>query len=505
MRPAFVARRRSHSVRAALAAVLLAAALPAALSAQVEERPVTFDAGQRMTAITPMLAARMKLGAPAWPVTGEYREARAYAAGDAHVLVVQKGDGTLARYPLDAGQWAALQAAVTEGMRASGNPAGEPSAYVYQEVAGTRFARRQLVYGSLLYGPLLMAFADDGSTAGALYLTGAAVPSLLALGFARDGLLLKSQTELGMDGALRGAVLGSFAQRALQGSGGGERESRAAGALIGSVALTAAGLGVGRGLTDGEAGAMIAGSNYTLGITAGIMASLGAFDEKRVWTTGTYERYDYQTGQTVTESYSYWRGRSGVSRGEWATLLGAGLAGYPLGLAYVRNSRYAVTAGDAATLGVPAGIGMLLGATAAGESDERTVWASVTGGLVVGLVAGDRLLVKPFDHTRSQGTALQVGAIAGGIAGLIVPTLGESDDARTWLASAALGSTLGAAFAHSAWRPQRALGGALREARRDVPDDRRLAGRVSWQLDPMGAAMAAARAPGRHGILSLTF
>lgn len=506
MRPAFVAPRRVRPLRAALAALLLAAAAPGALRAQVEERPVTFDAGQRMTAITPMLAARMRLAAPAWPVTGDYREARAYAAGDAHVLVVQKADGTLARYPLDAGQWAALQAAVAEGMRSSGNPAGEPSAYVYQEVAGTRFARKQLLYGVTVYGPLLSGFADDASSAGALYLTGAAMPSLLAIGFAREGRLLKAQTDLGMDGTLRGALLGSFAQQAIQGSDGGDRKSRAAGALVGSIALTTAGLGVGRGLTDGEAEGMIAGSNYTLGITAGLMASVGAFDEKRVWTTGTYERYDYQTGQYVTETYSSWRGRSGVSRGEWAALAGAGLAGYPLGLAYVRSTRYTVTAGDANALAVPAGIGMLLGAAAAGDTDdERTVWASVTGGLVVGLVAGDRLLVKPFDHTRSQGTLLRVGAVAGGVAGLILPTLSESDDARTWLASAAIGSSLGAAFAHSAWRPQRALGGALREARRDVPDDRRLAGRVTWQLDPMGAAMAAALAPGRHGILSLTF
>jgi hypothetical protein len=38
-----------------------------------------------------------------------------------------------------------------------------------------------------------------------------------------------------------------------------------------------------------------------------------------------------------------------------------------------------------------------------------------------------------------------------------------------------------------------------------VSADVRSVPRVQWQLDPAGLAMAAARAPGRHGILSLTF
>src|SRR4051812_15959202 len=147
------------ATRVAITATLFLAMLPAALAAQQEERPISFDSAGRMTAITPMLAGRLALVAPAWPVTGEFREARLYAAGDARVLVVQRQDGTLARFALDAAAAQALQEAIERGMRLAGNPTGEPNPYTYSEVAGTRFAKRQLLYGALLYGPLLASFA----------------------------------------------------------------------------------------------------------------------------------------------------------------------------------------------------------------------------------------------------------------------------------------------------------------------------------------------------------
>ena len=125
-------------------------------------------------------------------------------------------------------------------------------------------------------------------------------------------------------------------------------------------------------------------------------------------------------------------------------------------------------------------------------------------------MAGDRLLVKPFDHTRSQATGLRVGAVGGGLLGLALAS--DSDDGRMAAASATVGMALGTAFAHAMQRPRRAQSReVLREARLPAaPDDGRLAARaaaprVQWQLDPTALAMAAARAPGRHGILSLTF
>jgi hypothetical protein len=506
-RPATTMRRLVHVA----ATLLLAGALPAsALRAQQEETPVTFDAAQRMTAITPMLAERLKLQAPAWPVTGGFREARLYAVGDARVLVVQRQDGTLVRYALDAAAAQSLQQAVEEGMRLSGNPAGEPNAYVYSEVAGTRFARKQLLWGTLLHGPLLASFADNGETGMALYFTGAAMPSLMALGFARDGVLTRSQTDLGMDATLRWAALGSFGYRALTGQNRAH-DSHAAAVLGSSILGTAAGLAVGRGLTDGEAAGMIAGSNYMLAITTGFMGMAGAFEDTCEQMSGISSQWNYATGQWEDRTITWDDCRSHTSQAEWGTLLAAGVVGYPLGLAYTRRKAYTVTAGDANALLVPAAIGTLAALTAIGDdTDDKTAFGIATGGLVLGLVAGDRLLVKPFDYTRSQATGLRVGAIGGGLLGLAAAA--GADDGRTAAASAAVGMALGTAFAHTMLRPRRASSReVLREAR--LPDGRdgdRLASRaaaprVQWQLDPAGLAMAAARAPGRHGILSLTF
>jgi hypothetical protein len=324
-------------------------------------------------------------------------------------------------------------------------------------------------------------------------------------------MLTRSQTDLGVDATLRWALLGSFAHRAIAGDSRGN--SHTATVLGASVAGTAAGLAVGRGLTDGEAGAMVAGSNYTLAIGAGTMAALGAFDDRcrqvqvteYAWNpvTMTYDQ------QLVTRD----RCSTHTSQAEWGTLLAAGVVGYPLGLAYARRNAYTVTAGDMSALMVPAGLGLLAGLTAAGDdADDKTTWGAMTGGLVLGLVAGDRLLVKPFDYTRSQATAIRVGAVAGGLLGMALPAASEADDGRVYAATALVGAGLGAALAHGMVGPRRAQDReVLREAR--VPGSQDLeplaaqgnAPRVQWQLDPVGFAMAAARAPGRHGLLSLTF
>ena len=126
----------------------------------------------------------------------------------------------------------------------------------------------------------------------------------------------------------------------------------------------------------------------------------------------------------------------------------------------------------------------------------------------------------------SDLTALRVGAFAGGLAGLILPSLSEADDSRYYSGGALVGAAVGTAIAHSMVRPRRATsrevlreaslprgGGAVGAASAsrvpdstdDAADRATRSARVQWQLDPAGLAMAAARAPGRHGILSITF
>jgi hypothetical protein len=489
------------------AALLLALTLaPMAAGAQQEERPIAFDSASRMTAITPFLAGRLKLQPPTWPVTVAFREARLYGVGDGAVLVVQREDGTLVRYPLDATALDALRGAVVGAMRTSGNPTGEPDAYRYTEMAGSRFARRQLILGPLLYGPVL-ASLGDGENSGVLYLLGSGLPALVSLGFAGDNPITRAQADLAMDGAPRFALLSSFAYRA---AGGNRRsDGHAVTVLASSLAATGAGIVVGRNLTDGEARGMTWGSNYALAITAGAMKAFGALEDRCSPVTSSSEYWNYQTQQYDTYSETYDECRTDVSAGEWSALVAAGLVGYPLGLQYVRRASYAVTAGDLRAQSVAAGIGALIGAAAAGDrADDKTRWGTATAGLLLGAVAGDRLLVAPFDYTRGQGSVLLTGAIAGGLLGLTVPAAGESENDGAVLGSAAIGAGLGVALAHSIVKPRRgATRGVLRDASRARPGTEALASRsrVEWQLDPGGIALSAARAPGRHGILSLSF
>ena len=75
-------RRVAHLLLTAGAMLLLGARA----QAQVRERPVPFDSAGRISAITPPMAARLGLAAPAWPVTGDFLDARLYEIGDSAYL-----------------------------------------------------------------------------------------------------------------------------------------------------------------------------------------------------------------------------------------------------------------------------------------------------------------------------------------------------------------------------------------------------------------------------------
>ena len=483
---------------AAVALLALAAAAPPALGAQQVERPIAFDSAQRVTALTPMLVNRLKLAPPVWPVTGDFREARLYAAGDGQVIVVQQQDGTLARYPLDAAGATALQAAIEGGMRAAGNPTGEPDTYRYSEAAGARFARRQILLGTLVYGPLFASLAENGETAGKLYLVGLGMPFFASLGIVREGSITRAQNDLATDAGLRMAVVTSGAYYAA----GGKREGDAYSAAVlgGSLGGTLGALAIGRTMTDGEGAGMIMGSNMTTALTAMTMAGANMFEKR----DGTRTYTDWMTGEEYTEPCT--RCKSGTSRGEYGLLVGAALAGYPLGLRYVRHAGYSVTGGDALAVQVAGGLGALVGTTIAAGSDQVTTrWSAAAGGLFAGLVAGDRLLVKPFDYTRSEARLLVAGAVMGGM--LSASLIDDDANATTALATMTAGALVGTFVTHRAADPRRvSRRDVMRSAMRPgVQPARETASRVEWQFDPTALALAAARQPGRHSVLSLTF
>src|SRR5512146_2415111 len=114
--------------------------------AQTVETPIAFDSAQRVTAVTPVLAERLHLAPPVWPVLGEYREARLYRASPegGFVLVAARAGGAFERFVLQPDQAAVLRAAIDAAVIATGHPGGDLVPDI-SEPAGNGFARHLTV------------------------------------------------------------------------------------------------------------------------------------------------------------------------------------------------------------------------------------------------------------------------------------------------------------------------------------------------------------------------
>jgi len=131
--------------------------------AQTIETPAPFDSAARLFVITPGVATRLGLVAPAWPVGGEYIDARLYSVSPTggFVLVARTPSGVFQRFSLSPAERASLQAAIDAAVVASGRPGADVGSDV-SEPAGNGFARHLTVLGALAYGPLAASLADDG-------------------------------------------------------------------------------------------------------------------------------------------------------------------------------------------------------------------------------------------------------------------------------------------------------------------------------------------------------
>jgi hypothetical protein len=184
-------------------------------------------------------------------------------------------------------------------------------------------------------------------------------------------------------------------------------------------------------------------------------------------------------------------GDDDLGRGEAALLVGAAGVGYPVGYMYARTVPYRVTGGDVGTLWVSG----LLGAGAAsialaGTEPSQTAGAlTLTGGFLGGLVLGDRVFVRRFDHTAGDATQMALGGIAGGLIGLGVATLiDESENGHLGMGLFTAGAAGGVAVTHALIEP----GG----------DEGRFS---SLRLNPTGAALAAAGVRGHYPLISFSF
>lgn len=321
--------------------------------------------------------------------------------------------------------------------------------------ARNSFVRDQAVLGALVYGPsFARAVARAGVPTIAAYVVMGGGAYLMASGLSHDLAITETTSRFATGSALHGALAGwALAQAAHA-----DEHGTAGGIFLGSVAGTASALALGGGLTDGEAAASNFGTEF-LGIASYGLASAG--------------------GDTRT---------SGL------VAVGAALAGAPLGYWYAHSARYSVTPGDVTALWTSAAIGAAAAGVGVvnGSPTRATVAATLTGGALLGVLAGDRLLVRRFDHTSGEGRLVMLGAATGGVAGAGLAMLtGAASDRRSvaTVAFSAAGALGGLAFAEYYLAP--------------LNDEARRLGRV--QLDAVGLAAALAGRPGAYPLLRVTF
>ncbi|MCU0623526.1 MAG: hypothetical protein MUF53_06620 [Gemmatimonadaceae bacterium] len=438
------------------------------VQAQVVERQVPFDADGRLLVLTPTLVTRLGLGAPDWPVPPGFDEAKLYVSGDsAFVLVVRRGDRN-ERYPLTVEQRDALGRRIAAAAAASGMPTQEVGTSGLEESARGQFVRTQSGLGVLWYGTWAVLATER--------LEAWAVTSAAAF-FASQAIARSTEVTVPMASMASDLALRAGAATLLVSPDALHPQALGAAALATSLVGAVAGFQAGRSLTAAEAEATGWGSSTLAIAVAGLAASAD-------W------------GERAT-------------RGATAAALVAGL---PLGLQYPRRAPYVLTAGDLYAMRVPQAIGAGAGLSLALALDasDRSLILGATLGYLGGVALGDRLIAKPYDFALWQAVLLGTGASVSAFAASALLSSGPQDGAgyaAILTGAAALGAFASAALMDLT--PGRVAGRQVGDASgrparvaRPAPGSR---GRPSFRLDPMAALTAAAKAPGRHAIVTLTF
>lgn len=477
--------RAPRPLRPFVVVLLLGLALPhtplVAQAAPVVERPIPFDSAGRVTSVTPALAARLALTAPAWPVTGGFRDARLYAdERGGHVLVVTQPDGTVRRYTLDAAAFAAVRGAVGAGLLAqAGTRDRVPDLMNGREVsqpAGNVFVRNQTILGLAAYGPAAAALLSNGSGAAAAggYLVAAGSSFFVAANLVKNRAVTRAQAAHSFHMGTRGAAAGA-AIAAIGNADGGP--GYGAPILAGAVAGTVLGYTQARGLSDGEAA------------SAGLFADLGALTVLGV--TGAADMLKRERRQVLFDpsrpelgGYEESGNLTSGAKVALGTTIGVATVGYLVGPRYARRAAYNVTAGDASVVLTTAAVGAI-GALAAvpDRASQATEYGVATGGLLAGALLADRALVRTRDRTSADGGLIRLGTLAGGLMGAGLAAMAESGR-QPALALAATGGLLGLFGTDALLKPAPDTGplrGIMQEAAA------RLDGRVFVSLGPVSS------------------
>jgi hypothetical protein len=338
-----------------------------------------------------------------------------------------------------------------------------------ERTIGNAFVRDQTVLGALLYAPAFaIALGDDGLTSAAAYLVVAGGTFFASAELTRRLEITEARRDLAFALPLRGGGTALLLGHAT----GLEREQQGAVVFLGSVGGMAGGLILGRNLSPGEGAATVFG--HDLGFLSGVAISVIALGDE---------------GNAIFDVED--------RAGRVALWTGTGVAGLILGRRYAANARHNVTAGDVQTLWLGTTIGALAATTVIVQSDpgaQGTAGALLVGGLA-GTWVAERFLVRVYDHTRSEGNLLSLGAAAGGVMGVGLGVLFGGELQRgtaLTLGLATVGAMGGVALTERYLQPVGDGGKRTGDAGR-------------FRLDPLAGIAAAARTPGRHTLVSFTF
>jgi hypothetical protein len=436
------------------------------MTGQIVERPVPFDSAGLVTVMTPYLAEKAALRPPWWPVSGDFTDARLFTANDStYVLAVTRRTGVVERYALSGTDRDAIRAVVSRLPRA---------VVVARNDARNAFIKSQTILGLFAYGPTFAGAISDNSTGiTAGYLVVAGGTFFAASEIARQNSISRAQSDLAFNMGHNGALAGWATTYVL----GASNRAQSGGAFVGGLAGAALGVGIGRSMTEADAVGAAFGSDI------GAIIGWGAMEAIRGDQTCT------QPDPTQPQICS----RNLGLRTEVTMILASGIVGYPMGVLYPRNAHYNVTPGDIETLWATTLVGMATsGAFFIGETrSRRTVATSLTAGGVLGIIAGDRLLVQRYDHSRTDGGRVKLGAFAGGLMGAGIATLPNTRNPNPHL-------VLGLAAAGS-------LAGIIVSERYIDPASDAGQPRIRVTFNPASLPLLAARTPGNHSLINVRF
>ena len=456
--------------------ILLFLLVASRAGAQAVEKPEPFDSAGRVTELTPLAAAKLSLSPPAWRITGDYTAARLFSIGDqGYVIVVERRDGAVERYAITRQdreylrvKTSVLPPGINEQLAKVNTGLTEVRQQIARAAINDEFVLHQGALAVVVYGPSF-AYALSNETPGrvAAYILGTAGTFYAATQITRNQPISHAENLLATHAAVHGAGVGLGLAHAL----GGNSNVEGALTFAGGIGGTAFALAAGPGVRESDVAGAAFGSDGALLVTYLLL----------------------RAGHDPNNDFP--------SKSESGILAGSVLLGYPLGLAYARNAKYNVTAGDVGALLTTGAVGGLAAGTvahamtrnSARDRHRTAVYTSAAGGFLVGAAAGDVLLVRRFDHTGGEAAVLGLGAAAGALMGagaftLIKPHRRNDEVAPYVIATA--GAVAGLAVAEAFMPPRNDAG---RQARANV------------RVNPLGLALAASRTPGQHSIVEITF